>query len=223
MLLQVLQSAYLAAGATIFYRKSFQLKWMWTILGFIVLGYSAGLSYSLNVLSMPAATIVSYYSWSILTECDKWTFLTFLVAIYMDPSTCTLHPLIRTSLTFATALCAAVPQFIRCQPFRSNFREVRARLGPVYILYVFRSVFLIFDVDKTGGQMLFISFLAAVLAGVLFRPDNGVLLSLLIVGVQSNRRKCVHRSLMIFSFLWFFIVAVLFGINYFHGNYLFEL
>lgn len=199
MLLQVLQSTCLAAGATLFYRKSFELKWTWTIFGFIVAGYSASLSYPLNVLSVATTTTVSYYNWTVLKGCDKWTILTFLVAI-MDPSTCKLLPFNRSTVTFATAIFAAVPQFIRCQPFKRKFRELRSRLGPVYILYVLRTALLIYDVDKAGGHMLFISFGAAILAGVLFRPDNGALLSLLFVGVRSNRRKVCHRKLMMFSF-----------------------
>lgn len=222
ILLQVLQSAYLAASATVFYRKHFELKWTWTILGFIVAGYSTSLSYSFNLLSLAAAPAIIYYSWSIVRGCDLWTFLTFLVAI-MDPSTYTLCPVIRTTLTFTTALCAAVPQFMRCQPFMIRFRELRARLGPVYILYVLRTALLIYDVDKAKGLMLFVSFLFAILAGVLFRPDNSVLLSLFIVGVRRNIRKCIHRSLMILSFVCMFIVAVLFGINYVHESYPIEM
>lgn len=209
MLMQVLQSAYLAAGATVFYRKSFQLKWTWTILGFVIAGYSASLSHPLNVLSLAVATTISYHSWTILQGCDKWTFLVFLVAI-MDPSTCTVCPVYRSILMFATATIAAVPQFIRCQPFRSRFRELRAKLGPVYILYVLRTALLIYNDDKTGGQMLFISFGAAILAGILFRPDNSVLLSLLIVGIRSDKRKLCHKNLMISSFVWFLTVEFFF-------------
>lgn len=222
ILLQVLQSACFAASATVFYRRHFELNWTWTVLGFIVAGCYTSISYSSNLLSLAAALTISYYSWSILNECDPWTFLTFLVAI-MDPSTCTLCPFIRTTLTFATALFAAVPQFMRCEPFRSRCRELRSRLGPVYILYVLRTALLIYDVDKAKGLMLFVSFLFAILAGVLFRPDNSVLLSLFIVGVRRNIRKCIHRSLMILSFVCMFIVAVLFGINYVHESYRIEM
>lgn len=204
ILLKLLQSVCFAAGATVFYRKSFQLKWTWTVLGFILTGYTTSSPYPFNLLTSVIATTISYYSWTILKGCDTWTFLTFLVAI-MDPST--LLPFNRTTVTIAIAMIAAVPQFIRCQPLRSKLRELRARLGPVYILYVLRTALLVYNIDKTGGQMLFFSFFVAILAGVLFRPDNGVLLSLLIVGIQAHRRRCCHRSLMIFSFVWFMVVV----------------
>ena len=51
--------------------------------------------------------------------------------------------------------------------------------------------------------MILVSAIVAMIAGVLFRPDNGVMLSLFRTGVMARKRKTIHRCLMIFSLTWF--------------------
>lgn len=206
ILLSNFHSIYFAVAATIFYKKSFQLKWMWTILAFILAGYLTIISFSLRLPSLAVGLIICLYSWPILKTCNIWTFLTFVVAI-VDPSTVLYTN--KTIFTITIAMIAAIPQFIRCQPCKSKLREVRANLGPVYILYVLKTALLIYNVDKRSGQMLVISFLSATIAGVFFRPDNGALLPLLSIRIRTNRRKFCHRILMIFSFMWYAVVVII--------------
>jgi hypothetical protein len=119
----------------------------------------------------------------------------------------------RLRYTVIVTFLAAIIQFIRVQPFKTWLREFRAKLGPVYILYGFKSAMLIFEVNISVGCLIFASTFLSQIAGVIFRPDNGVVLSLFRAGVMSDVRKRIHRILMIFSLTWY-TVAVLWFYGY---------
>jgi hypothetical protein len=114
-------------------------------------------------------------------------------------------------MVIATFLSAFI-QFIRVQPFKTWLREFRAKLGPVYILYGFKSAVLISEVNISVGHLIFASTFLSLLAGVIFRPDNGVVLSLFKAEVMSDVRKRIHKNLMIFSLIWY-----AFAVLWFYG------
>ena len=148
------------------------------------------------------------YNWTWIQTCNRGTLVVFFLAI-LDIMQEVFEE--RLTYTVIVTFAAAFPQFMRARPFKKRLTEVRAKLGPVYILYGFKSAVLIYEVNISVGRLIYASTFLSFLAGLMFRPDNGVVLSLFKAGVMSDVRKRIHRTLMIFSLtlyafavLWFY-------------------
>lgn len=112
-------------------------------------------------------------------------------------------------------LGVSLTQFIR-RPLslKNKMRRLRVFMGPVYVLYSVRSFYLTYlDLGPVSPWVCTLSFASAVLAcvgGVLFRPDNGLMLNVLLNRfdrkteqfdgkIEHAQRKVIHRNCMILS------------------------
>lgn len=190
----------LATAATVFYKKPFRRSWITTIILLLMTACAVHLNTTLFWAFFTITGINLYYNRKLIKTCNLGTLVVFFLAI-LD----IMQVFVNEKLTFTiiTTFVAAFPQFIRAQPFKTRFREVRAKLGPVYILYGFKSAVLVSEVNRSAGCLIFVSTVLSCCAGVIFRPDNGVVLSLFTAGVMSDVRKRIHRYLMIASLTWY--------------------
>lgn len=198
----------LATAATVFYKKSFQRDWIKTIILLLMSACAADLNTTLFLTFLTVTGINVYYNWTWIKTCSLSTCVFFFLAI-LDIMQIFFED--RLPYTVVITFVAAIPQFMRCQLFKTRLREVRAKLGPVYILYGFKSAFLILEVNSSVGYLIFASAILSSLAGFIFRPDNGVMLSFFKAGVRSDVRKRIHRCLMIASLTWYAIAVLWFS------------
>ena len=132
----------------------------------------------------------------ILTE-RKLVFDLTLVLLYWD--------LIRV-------LLVAIPQFLRKPVWlKAKMQGTRSKLGPVYVVFIAAFVANRFDMENAFWcTSVGIAITAtAVLAGVVFRPDNSTALD--VIGVKSTLswRRSRHGRLMIATFVGCCILFVL--------------
>ena len=192
----------LATAATVFYKKSFRSSGIHTIILLLMTAYACAIHLNTTLfLALIIITGISLnYNWTWIKTCNLGTLVVFFLAI-LDIMQAVFGE--RLTYTVIITFAAAFPQFIRAQPFKKRLTEVRAKLGPVYILYGFKSAVLISEVNISVGRLIFASTFLSLLAGVIFRPDNGVVLSLFKAEVMSDVRKRIHRNLMISSLIWY--------------------
>lgn len=102
-------------------------------------------------------------------------------------------------------LGVSLTQFIR-RPLslKNKMRRLRVFMGPVYVLYSVRSFYLTYlDLGPVSPWVCTLSFASATLAcvgGVIFRPDNGLMLNVLFRWhTEHAQRKVIHRNCMILS------------------------
>jgi len=192
----------LATATTVFYKKSFRISGIHTIILLLMTAYACVIHLNTTLfLALITITGISLnYNWTWIKTCNLYTLVLFFLA-FLDILQVFFEERLR--YTVITTFLAAFIQFIRTQPFKTWLREFRAKLGPVYILYGFKSAVLISEVNISVGRLIFASTFLSFLAGLMFRPDNGVVLSLFKAGVMSDVRKRIHKNLMIFSFTWY--------------------
>ena len=100
----------------------------------------------------------------------------------------------------------SIIQFVRWPlSLKNRLQEIRASMGPIFVLYSVRT-FYIFCCDDLAPLHPWVYFVAfanaamALIAGVLFRPDNGYLLMELFKWhTDIKLRKRYHRNCMILS------------------------
>lgn len=192
----------LATATTVFYKKSFRISGIHTIILLLMTAYACVIHLNTTLfLALITITGISLnYNWTWIKTCNLYTLVLFFLAFLDILQVFFEERLIYTVIVTVPAACI---QFIRTQPFKTWLREFRAKLGPVYILYGFKSAVLISEVNISVGRLIFASTFLSFLAGLMFRPDNGVVLSLFKAGVMSDVRKRIHKNLMIFSFTWY--------------------
>ena len=222
VVMNLIKCLCLATAATVFYKRSFRSSGICTIIWLLITASACAIStcaisacaiYLNTTLLLALITITGIslnYNWTLIQTCNLYTLVFFFLA-FLDILQVFFEERLR--YTVIVTFLAAIIQFIRVQPFKTWLREFRAKLGPVYILYGFKSAMLIFEVNISVGCLIFASTFLSQIAGVIFRPDNGVVLSLFRAGVMSDVRKRIHRILMIFSLTWY-TVAVLWFYGY---------
>lgn len=193
-LTRLASSCAFAAAATIFYKKTFRANGMLIVGSLFLLGYvlehfeklSLPVYSSLLVLNIGLLCYSSYILREWLKTAIKpdifATFLPFFLAI-LDVR-CGLGEMLGINISVWTSLrisASAVPQFLR-KPLwlKTKLQHIRPKLGPIYVLSVTHYV-----LSRTTGSVQWTSLLenmtmiAAVVAGVFFRPDNAATLDIL--------------------------------------------
>ena len=200
----------LASAATVYYNRSFRSSGIHTIILLLMTAYVFHLNTTLFLALITITWISLNYNWTWIQTCNLYTLVFFFLA-FLDILQVFFEERLR--YTVIVTFLAAILQFIRVQPFTTWLREFRAKLGQVYILYGFKSAVLISEVNISVGRLIFASTFLWQIAAVIFRPDNGVVLSLFRAGVMPDVRKRIHKMLMIFSLTWY-VVAVLWFYGY---------
>lgn len=221
---QILSSLAYAAGATIFFKKSFKREGINVVTCFILLGVILTKIESISVtwtapalISTTAALCFSCYrnaDW-LPRAISVHVFMSFLFAILdirfglatfiwakLDGN---LMPSdFEPSWTIYRLVCAAAVQFLR-RPLwlKSSLQGMRSILGPIYVMCVTHYV-----LTSTGSGTSFLHVLLgalatilANLAGLIFRPDNSTLMELFVPNTTLLERRRYHRFSMICSFM----------------------
>jgi hypothetical protein len=192
-------------AATVYYKRSFSREKLKIVVPLCILAII------LDFVGNPLLTILVIIEASLLIQSitdvfkslSTSMFLTLLISI-MDIRGCMMGP---SSWTAYKMIFVAIPQFIRKPDgLKTRLQGVRSHLGPAYVLL---SLKLALYEHELCGEFVYAVMATAVMAGTLFRPDNGVILDLL--GIQSRHqdRKMVHGRSMCISLMCLLISLVL--------------
>lgn len=205
---RVLSSAIYSVAATIFFRRSFRREHLHSVGKTLFAGYVTSINWLFGVpLFLLLLTDRCYRNF--IRTCTLGTFCSFFVAL-LDITQLVPEYQIRTTIT--VTLIASAIQFIRIQSIKHKLRGVRAKLGPIFVLYGFRTASLVSKTNREISYLIYASAIISLSAGIFARPDNNVVLSLFVGETSMYSRKTCHRLLMIVSFTWY-----PFGVMWFHG------
>lgn len=130
-------------------------------------------------------------------------FFTLLISI-MDIRGCMFGS---SSWTAYKMILVAIPQFLRKPDgLKTRLQGVRSHLGPVYVLL---SVKLALHKHALHGELVYATMATAVMAGTIFRPDNGVILDLFGIQSRHQMRKIFHGRSMCISLVCLLISLIL--------------
>ena len=216
-LIQMPQCIAYAVAATIFWKKSFRKEHIKLVL------YYAGLGavMDLNGCSMLTGLMLTFgihvyirYGSTLLDNVFKKSmFFTSLLAI-ADVKYGLVENAFQNSrlpswlVTLISGggwkLCrialSAAFQFIR-EPLwlKTKLQGVRSKLGPIFVLSVLDFAASVVTDNSMVMMLRYIASLAALLGGILFRPDNSTILN--VIGKRMNRieRKNFHKKCMVCS------------------------
>lgn len=218
-----------AAALTIFYKRNFRMENL-TLLFFLTL---AGISLNRSrdsasktsdvingaLLSATLYCCMHHLKW--LKSLSGNFFIAMLAAVF-DCKFDILRNMIlhfgilnkqSTDVTFKLncfrIFLVVIPQFIRKPShLKAKLQGVRSKLGPIYVLYCTKLVSQ-YTCDNTALQMCaYTSVLAAVISGIVFRPDNSAVLESLGISTKLNQRRKLHGRGMLLSLLCILLLTV---------------
>lgn len=183
----IAQSAILAWSASVFYRKGFNSKKLPCILGGILLASLWDLQ----------------FHWAVKPMICMFSLLAALIKReHVDPQSWAVFYfslIVGVRSQWLTLACASV-QLIRkplvSLDMMSKLRKPRSLAGPVYVYMVADDA--LFASHSLPYPAL-IAAASALLAGIFFRPDNGVMLELCNCKSTPESRRNVHKWLMFAS------------------------
>ena len=211
-----------AAGATLFFKKTFRLSILPTVLSMVLIGaiLEQTCTWSLITVSclliLPVSALVytcrQNFDW-LKTGLKMDMFVWFLLA-FMDVKF-NGHRTLVTNMFFHTycpdiveltwnlvrLLVTACPQFLR-KPIwlKAKLQGIRSKLGPMYALFITCYVInLEKNIIMTSLGTTASGF--AILAGIFCRPDNSAMLELVGCSMKYRSRRKLHGRLMILSFV----------------------
>ena len=211
-----------AAGATLFFKKTFRLSILPTVLSMVLIGaileqtdtWSLKTVSCLLILTVSALvyTCRQNFDW-LKTGLKMDMFIWFLFA-FMDVKF-NGHRTLFTNVFFHTycpdiveltwnlvrLLVTACPQFLR-KPIwlKAKLQGIRSKLGPMYALFITCYVInlekniIVTSLGTTASGF-------AILAGIFCRPDNSAMLELVGCSMRYRSRRKLHGRLMILSFV----------------------
>jgi hypothetical protein len=206
----VLRDFCLSVALQTFYRKSFSTTILPQFLCFLTLGifpplpFDSGKSAFIFLATVRGPlTCFAIYKWIWRKNIKSYNLLLVLVVV-MEID---FYPLLHSpEWAIGAQLVVSLTQFIR-KPLslKNKIREIRVFLGPVYVLYSVRSFYLVHRTFGSAypslGALMFANAALASVGGVLFRPDNDILLKHLGWKTYQQDRRLRHRNCMILSAL----------------------
>lgn len=236
-LLRLVSSCAFATASTIFYKKTFQVNGVGIVGSVLLFGcvlelferlpipvYSCLILLNIGLLCYSAYTLREWLATATKSD-DFFTFVPFFLAI-LDVR-CGLGEMLGFNSLAWTSLriiASAVPQFLR-KPLwlKTKLQHIRPKLGPIYVLSVTHYVLTrTTDSMQWAGLLANMTMVAAVVAGVFFRPDNSAMLNLVgddiehvfsrISRMKLPERRYYHGRLMGFSIVGCVVLA---AVDYF--------
>ena len=222
---QLVSCIFYAAGATLFFKKTFRGNILPTVLSMVLIGAILEQTDTLSLktgtkcsclLILTACALVyncrQHFDW-LKTGLKMDMFVFFLLA-FIDVNF-KGHRTIFTNMcdyqfcpedveltwNLVRLLVTACPQFLR-KPIwlKAKLQGIRSKLGPMYVLYI---TCYVINLEKN----IIVTSLGttasglAILAGLFCRPDNSAMLELLGYSTSYRSRRKLHGRLMIASFV----------------------
>lgn len=205
-------------AATVFYKKSFNFEMVPSVLLHMftayILHHTVNGYFQFSVV-LCVAHVISAYLWCKQRLPLKYSCTLYFVILLDEVFPLLFNKIVPFSFPLpCRILTTALLQFIRRPEWLKVFlREPRSLAGPVFVFYITKHHYLKIvngDEDVFMTAICAVSGLAAVLAGVFFRPDNDTVTKLCGIHSTYSLRKKIHRSLMIVSSFGFLMSEYLF-------------
>ena len=229
---QLVSCILYAAGATLFFKKTFRGNILPTVLSMVLLGAILEQTDTLPLKSFSCLLILTvcalmyncrqHFDW--LKKGLKMDMFVFFLLAFIDVKF-NGHRTIFTNMceyqfcpedveltwNLVRLLVTACPQFLR-KPIwlKAKLQGIRSKLGPMYALFItcyvinLENNIIVTSLGTTASGL-------AILAGIFCRPDNSAMLELLGYSTSYRSRRKLHGRLMIASFV---SSMVLFLYNY---------
>ena len=229
---QLVSCTLYAAGATLFFKKTFRGNILPTVLSMVLLGAILEQTDTLSLKTVSCLLILTvcalvyncrqHFDW-LKTGLKIDMFVFFLLAFFdvkfkghrtlftnmCDHQFCPED--VDLTWNLVRLLITACPQFLR-KPIwlKAKLQGIRSKLGPMYVLFItcyvinLENNIIVTSLGITASGL-------AILAGIFCRPDNSAMLELLGYSTSYRSRRKLHGRLMIASFV---SSMVLFLYNY---------
>ena len=219
---QLVSCTLYAAGATLFFKKTFRGNILPTVLSMVLLGAILEQTDTLPIKSfsclliLPVCALVyncnQHFDWlktGLKMDMFVWFLLAFMDVKFKGQRTLFTNMFFHTfcpedvELTWnlVRLLVTACPQFLR-KPIwlKAKLQGIRSKLGPMYALFItcyvinLENDIIVTSLGTTASGL-------AILAGIFCRPDNSAMLELLGYSTSYRSRRKLHGRLMIASFV----------------------